>query len=150
MNNSQQTRIDDQIYKQYTACLERLNAQTSHRLKSFWHPDILLETPLFQAEGRAASLEYYSRMLGRFKTHKMKVRDITFSHDNAKITYVRWDQMIMLESQWALSINGVSELTWHMDEDKIVHQLDIWDPTPLYEGASPIFRFGLKRARKRT
>ncbi len=137
-----------QIIQQYIACLESANAQTIHRLKNYVARDIRLTTPVGDAHGVADFIAMIGGIHQSCGLLKMRVYDFAVGHDHDNMVLLKWDMQVQ-PAKKSFVIAGVSDLTFAIQADKIVHQQDIWNPLPLYAEGTPLFSWAASRARKK-
>lgn len=133
------------MLRQYVACLEMARAQTVHRVRSFVAPEGRLVTPLGEATGPRDFADLMGRVHACVGMEKIKVVDVALAIDNPHCAIIKWD-MLVKAGFGSLVISGCSDLTFDMKDDKIVHQHDIWDPTPVYRGSSFLLNMLIQRA----
>lgn len=140
--------IEDRWLKRLEDCLNSLSSQTVHRLKSFWHKDILVETPLFNIKGRADALENMKHIFTSLNISRVKVVDMATSQTNPHVFYVRWEMKTGIKGN-PYVISAMSELTTDIKTNLIIHQQDFWNPDAIFQQLSSFYRFGLDRAVKK-
>lgn len=139
--------LDDALIRQYISCLETLDGRKTHRLKSFWHRDIVLQTPLYTARGVEDALADFTNYMAAIGVSRTKINACGADQDNPTVMLLKWEQKINMAGQSHI-LGGMSEITWHPQSKKIIHQQDFWNPDPVYSAVSKLYRFGRSRARK--
>jgi hypothetical protein len=137
--------IEERWLKRLEDCLNSLSPQTVHRLKSFWHKDILVETPLFNIKGRNDALENMKHIFSSLNITKVKVVDMAISQTNPHVFYVRWEMKTGIKGN-SYVISAMSEFTTDIKTNLIIHQQDFWNPDTIFQQLSGFYRFGWKRA----
>ena len=134
--------------RRYEDCLNRLDKQKIHRLKSFWHRDITFESPLFNVQEREVVLQNYTHIAQSLNLQKMKVLDIAPAMHNPHLLFSRWEMKIDI-GNGPYVIAGMSEITLDMKQSLIIHQKDFWNPDTIFQQLSAIYRWGWSRAVKK-
>lgn len=127
---------------------EALNYQTIHRLRTYFHKDVVAQTPLFTAQGREEVIQQYAHMFATLDIQRTKFSNYALSDVIDNILLTRWEQRLG-DHDNAFILSGMSEFTWDTTGEKITHIQDFWNPDPLFASVSPAFRFGLRRAKKK-
>lgn len=141
-------KIENAWLKRFEDCMNAMTAQSVHRLRSFWHKDILVETPLFNEKGRNVALANMKHIIASLNISKCKIIDMSLSTTNPHVFYARWEMKTLVNGGTYI-VSGMSEYTLDIKQPLIVHQKDFWNPDPLFQLLSPFYRWGLGRVLKK-
>lgn len=140
----------DHFMTRFISCLDRLNGQTVHRLRSFFDQDVTYENPFMHARGKQDALHAVSSLHAGLNVQRMKVIDYGFAARNPYKIFLNWEMRIAPSSH-EITITGMSEIDLSIHQgEKIAFMRDLWDPSAVLNArGGRLFSFARSRAQNK-